>query len=111
MRSIDFVCPLRYTTPALLIGRFTLNVKRVKTAPAHNFPCLGDAMKDQQSAQATHVNPIAERQFNEEVYMPSTLKSSLKVSLVSLILIFSLTEVSQAHKHPESYSHDGGRKT
>ena len=43
--------------------------------------------------------------------MLSTLKSSLKVSLVSLILIFSLTEVSQAHKHPESYSHDGGRKT
>ena len=40
-----------------------------------------------------------------EVCMLSTLKSNLKASLVSLILIFSLTEVSQAHLH-HSYSHD-----
>jgi 1-phosphatidylinositol phosphodiesterase len=37
--------------------------------------------------------------------MLSTFKASLKVSLISLILIFSLTEVSQAHRH-RSYSHD-----
>jgi 1-phosphatidylinositol phosphodiesterase len=37
--------------------------------------------------------------------MPSTLKSSLKVSLISLILIFSLVEVSHAHYH-RSYYHD-----
>ena len=42
--------------------------------------------------------------------MLSTLKSTLKVSLVSLILIFSLTEVSHAHPTP-AYSHDGGRQT
>lgn len=41
--------------------------------------------------------------------MLSTLKSRLKVSLISLILIFSLTEVSQAHRH-HAYSHDGGRR-
>jgi 1-phosphatidylinositol phosphodiesterase len=40
--------------------------------------------------------------------MLSTAKSSLKVSLISLILIFSLTEVSLAHLH-HSYSHDVGR--
>ena len=34
-----------------------------------------------------------------------TAKLSLKVSLISLILIFSLTEVSQAHHH-HSYAHD-----
>ena len=39
--------------------------------------------------------------------MLSTLKSSLKVSLVSLILIFSLTEVSLAHRD-RNYSHDAG---
>ena len=37
--------------------------------------------------------------------MLSTLKSNLTVSLISLTLIFSLTEVSQAHRH-HSYSHD-----
>lgn len=42
--------------------------------------------------------------------MPSTLKSSLKVSLLSLILLLSLTEVSYAHPTP-AYSHDGGRQT
>ena len=42
--------------------------------------------------------------------MFSTLKSSLTVSLVSLILICSLTEVSLAHRNP-GYSHDGGRQT
>ncbi len=42
--------------------------------------------------------------------MPSTLKSRLKVSLISLIVIFSLVEASPAHPH-ESYSHDGGRQT
>src|SRR6266404_2232831 len=41
--------------------------------------------------------------------MLSTLKPSLKVSLISLILIFSLTEVSRAHEHP-SYSHRAGPK-
>jgi 1-phosphatidylinositol phosphodiesterase len=41
--------------------------------------------------------------------MLSTLKSSLKVSLISLILIFSLTAVSQAHRH-HSYSHEDGRQ-
>ena len=41
--------------------------------------------------------------------MLSTLKSSLKVSLISLILILSLTDVPQAHRH-HSYSHDGGRQ-
>ena len=39
--------------------------------------------------------------------MLSTLKSSLKISLVSLILIFSLTEVSLAHRD-RNYSHDAG---
>jgi 1-phosphatidylinositol phosphodiesterase len=38
--------------------------------------------------------------------MLTTLKSRLKVCL---ILIFSLTQVSQAHEH-HSYSHDGGRR-
>jgi 1-phosphatidylinositol phosphodiesterase len=42
--------------------------------------------------------------------MLSTLKSNLKVSLICLMLTFSLIEVSQAHQN-ESYSHDGGRKT
>ena len=37
--------------------------------------------------------------------MLSTLKSSLTVSLISLTLVLSLTEVSQAHRH-HSYSHD-----
>ncbi len=41
--------------------------------------------------------------------MLSTLKPSLKVSLISLILIFSLTEVSRAHEH-HSYSHRAGPK-
>lgn len=41
--------------------------------------------------------------------MLSTLKSSLKVSLISLILIFSSIEVSHAHRH-HSYAHDGGRQ-
>ena len=39
--------------------------------------------------------------------MLPTLKSTLKVSLTSLILIFSLTEVSLAHDH-SSYSHRTG---
>src|SRR5205823_516557 len=39
--------------------------------------------------------------------MRSSLKSSLKVSLVSLMLIFSLTPVSYAHLHRESYYHGG----
>ena len=42
--------------------------------------------------------------------MLSTTKSRLKVSLISLVLIFSFTEVSQAHEH-HSYSHDWWRKT
>jgi 1-phosphatidylinositol phosphodiesterase len=41
--------------------------------------------------------------------MLSTLKSSLKVSLVSLILIFSLTEVSLAHKHHSYVREDGNQ--
>lgn len=39
--------------------------------------------------------------------MPSTLKSSLKVSFVSLMLIFSQIEVSHAH-HSPGYAYDGG---
>jgi len=39
--------------------------------------------------------------------MRSTLKSSLKVSLVSLILIFSLTAVSRAHRHSSYFREDG----
>ena len=39
--------------------------------------------------------------------MLSTLKSSLKVSLVSLILIFSLTAVSRAHRHSSYFREDG----
>lgn len=39
--------------------------------------------------------------------MLSTLKSSLKVSLISLILIFSLIDVSHAHDNP-GYYHGGG---
>jgi 1-phosphatidylinositol phosphodiesterase len=42
--------------------------------------------------------------------MLSIRKSSLKVSLISLVLIFSLTEVSQAHLTP-AYAHAGGRQT
>jgi len=42
--------------------------------------------------------------------MRSSLKSNLKVSLISLILIFSLSEVSQAHDHQESYAHNGRRQ-
>jgi 1-phosphatidylinositol phosphodiesterase len=39
--------------------------------------------------------------------MLSTLKSSLKVSLISLILILSLTEISQAHRHHSYFREDG----
>lgn len=39
--------------------------------------------------------------------MLSTLKSSLKVSLVSLIIIFSLTAVSRAHRHHSYFREDG----
>ncbi len=42
--------------------------------------------------------------------MRSSPKSNLKVSLISLILIFSLSEVSQAHDHQESYAHNGRRQ-
>lgn len=42
--------------------------------------------------------------------MLGTPKSCLKVSVISLILIFSLTEVSQSHPH-HSYSHDWRRTT
>jgi 1-phosphatidylinositol phosphodiesterase len=42
--------------------------------------------------------------------MPSTLKSSLKVSVTSLILLLSLSEVSHAH-NTRGYSHDGEAKT
>lgn len=42
--------------------------------------------------------------------MRSNLKSRLKVSVISLILILLLTEASPAHRN-ESYSHDGGRQT
>lgn len=43
--------------------------------------------------------------FHLKVCMLSTLKSSLKVLLISLILILSLVEVSNAHHHP-GYYHD-----
>lgn len=42
--------------------------------------------------------------------MSLTLKSSLKVSVISLILILSLSEVSHAHE-TRAYSHDGEAKT
>ena len=42
--------------------------------------------------------------------MLSIFRSRLKVSLISLVLIFSFTEVSQAHEH-HSYSHDWWRQT
>jgi len=42
--------------------------------------------------------------------MLPALKSRLKVSLVGLMLIFSLAEVSHAHSTP-AYSHAGGRQT
>ncbi len=42
--------------------------------------------------------------------MPLTLKSSLKVSVVNLILILSLSEISHAHNN-RGYSHGGEAKT
>jgi 1-phosphatidylinositol phosphodiesterase len=41
--------------------------------------------------------------------MLSTLKSSLKASVINLILLLLLVEVSYAHRNP-GYSHDGGRQ-